>query len=92
MNLAKDFAAKVASDERFELTAPAPFSTVCFRLKGSDEANRLLFAKVNASGEAFISQTVLRGRFSLRVAVGNLATEEADMDAVWALIQREAKD
>ena len=91
MELAKDFESKVASDERFELTAPAPFSTVCFRLKGSDEPNRELFARVNASRETFISQTVLRGCFSLRVAVGNLATEQADMDAVWALIQREVK-
>ena len=87
MELARDFAAQVGADPRFELTAPAPFSTVCFRLRGSDEANRELFARVNASGEAFISQTVLRGRFSLRVAVGNYATEKEDMDVVWKLIQ-----
>ncbi len=90
MVLARNFQALVAADERFELTAPTPFSTVCFRLKGSDAVNRELVARVNATHDTFISQTILHGRFCLRVAVGNLATEQEDIEAVWQLIQREA--
>ncbi len=90
MALAKTFESMVASDDRFELAAPVPFSTICFRLKASDEANRELVARVNGTHQAFISQTILRGQFCLRVAIGNMVTEQEDIDAVWRLIQREA--
>ena len=90
MELAKTFESMVALDDRFELAAPVPFSTICFRLKASDEANRELVARVNGTHQAFISQTILRGKFCLRVAIGNIATEQEDIYAVWRLIQREA--
>jgi glutamate/tyrosine decarboxylase-like PLP-dependent enzyme len=37
---AQELASQIDADERFERTAPTPLSTVCFRLKGADEANR----------------------------------------------------
>ena len=68
MALAKDVEAKVLADDRFELTAPVPFSTICFRLKASEAVNRQLLEAINSSGETFISQTTLRGEFTLRIA------------------------
>jgi aromatic-L-amino-acid decarboxylase len=77
--------------------APAPFSVVCFRARFArrapaeqDEANQRLMDGVNASGEAYMSHTRLRGRMTLRLAVGNLRSEERHVRRAWELIQQEA--
>jgi aromatic-L-amino-acid decarboxylase len=95
--LARRFAGWVEADSRFELAAPVPFSTVCFRLRddgrgaaATDACNERLLAAVNASGLALLSQTRLRGRFVLRVAIGNLRTGEERLRAVWALLEESA--
>ena len=88
MALTKDLEAMVRADGRFEVMAPVTFSVVCFRLKASEAMNRKLLEAVNNSGEALISQTTLRGEFTLRIAVGNMATGPEDIEAVWQLIQR----
>ena len=95
--MARRFAEWVAADPRFEVAAPVPFSTVCFRLRDagrgaaeSDARNERLLAAVNASGLALLSQTRLRGRFVLRLAIGNLRTGEERLRAVWALVQESA--
>lgn len=84
---AREFASAIDADDRFERAAPTPFSVVCFRYKGSDEANRRLLEKVNATGRAFLSHTVLNGRFTLRLAVGNLATTREDVEEAWTLLR-----
>ena len=73
----------VEADGRFGLAAPAPFSTVCFRKRAPAAENRWIAAEINRSGDFFISQTLLREQFTLRVAVGNLATTEGDIHALW---------
>jgi len=90
IEMARELAGWIDADARFERVAPAPFSVVCFRFKGPDEANRRLLAEVNASGRAFLSHTVLGGRFVLRVAVGNLGTTMEDLEAVWRLVREKA--
>lgn len=88
ISMAQELAGWIAADDRFELAAPVPLSTVCFRIRGSEEKTRELVAALNASGEAFVSQTVLKGRYAARIAIGNLATERADIFALWSLIGR----
>jgi aromatic-L-amino-acid/L-tryptophan decarboxylase len=75
----------------FEIAAPTPFSLVCFRYRGSDDDNRALLENVNASGKAFLSHTVLNGRFVLRLAIGNMATRWEDLEEAWALVKQSAK-
>ena len=50
------------------------------------EANEAIMARVNARGRTFLSHTRLRGRLSLRLAIGNLRTTRADVDEAWAEI------
>ena len=78
----------VLADDRFELCAPRPFSTVCFRLKGSDEANEALLERLNSSGVAFLSHTRLRDQFVIRWAIGNARTSEADIRLTWQAIEQ----
>lgn len=50
------------------------FSVVVFRL-ASDDATMELLERMNASGLLFVSHTKLNGRYGIRVAIGNGATE-----------------
>ncbi len=87
MRFAQLLVEEIRNDSRFELSAPVPFSLVCFRYRGSDEENRALLDRINATGRAFLSGTVLNGKFLLRFAIGNVATTEADIRETWQLIQ-----
>ncbi len=88
---AQQLAALIGSHPDFELVAPVPFSLICFRYRGSDEENRALLEKINASGKAFLSHTVLNGRLVLRLAIGNMGTTWEDLTEVWNLLQQAAK-
>jgi len=87
VRLAQELGAEVDADPRFERTAPSPFSVVCFRYKGSDEENRRIQDQVNATGEVFLSGTVLNGRFTLRIAIGNRATRREHVQRAWELVR-----
>jgi aromatic-L-amino-acid decarboxylase len=84
---AQELAQQVDADSRFERTAPSPFSTVCFRLKSSDQENQTLLDRVNATGEVFLSHTVLNGRYTLRLAIGNIGTTRAHVQRAWELVR-----
>jgi len=78
----------IEADKDFEISAPAPLSLVCFRHRSSDEVNRQLLHDINATGKAFLSHTVLKGKYVLRFAIGNHQTNEEDIRESWRLIQR----
>jgi aromatic-L-amino-acid decarboxylase len=87
IRLGKLFESFVKADNRFEIVAPVPFSSVCFRLKSGDAENEALIDRVNATGKIFISQTRLNDKLTIHFTVGNLRTTEAHVDAAWKLIQ-----
>ena len=87
VRMAQEFACQVEADPRFERTAPGCLSTICFRYKGTDEDNRRIQDHVNESGEILISGTKLNGHFSLRLAIGNMATTRAHIARAWELIR-----
>ena len=86
----QELALDIARDPRFEIMAPAPLSVVCFRQKASDEENQALLERVNASGEVFISHTVLNRKFTLRIAVGNMGTTRRHVQRAWELVRSAA--
>jgi len=90
VELATQFEGWVGETEGWEVCAPRHFSTVCFRLEGEDERNRALLERVNASGEMFISQCVLNGRYVLRLAIGQMSTTENDVRRGWDVLVRES--
>ncbi len=83
VGLAQDFASWVASDDRFELLAPHPLALVTFALRDGDDAGRRLVEAVNSSGEAYLTHTVVNGRFAIRVAIGSVLTERRHVEALW---------
>ncbi len=87
---AAELAAQVKAHADFELCAPAPLSVVCLRYRGTDDQNRAILQKVNASGEIYLSHTVLNGRYVIRVALGNQYTGREHVQRAWRLIQAAA--
>jgi aromatic-L-amino-acid decarboxylase len=90
--LARLFASWVEDASGWEVVAQVPFSLVCFRREGPDEENAALLERVNATGEVYLSNTVLAGRYVLRLAVGNLRTTEDDVRRAWELLRELAVD
>jgi len=85
---AQEFAKEVDADRLFERTAPTPFSTVCFRYRGTDDENRAILERVNSSGVTFLSGTTLNGRYTLRLAIGNRGTRREHVERAWNAIRR----
>jgi aromatic-L-amino-acid decarboxylase len=92
IRLGRLFASWVEADSKFELVAPVPFSTVCFRLKSDDSANQKLIDRANSSGKIFISHTRLHDRLTLRFTVGNLRSTEEHVRMAWEVIQESVKE
>ena len=90
VRLAELFESWVRAEPGWELCAPRTLSLVCFRHEGSDEENERLLERVNASGEVFLSQTRLDGRYVLRLAIGNVRTTEDDVRLAWDVLRRES--
>ncbi|MBE7465386.1 MAG: amino acid decarboxylase [Planctomycetes bacterium] len=94
---ASEFRSWVEADPGFEVCAPSPFSTVCFRAvppgtpEAQDRFNATLLESVNAAGPVFLSHTKLRDRYVLRLAIGNLRTTLAHVLQAWTLIGEAAK-
>jgi aromatic-L-amino-acid decarboxylase len=52
--------------------------------------NAAVMDAVNRSGDAFLSHTKLDGRYVIRLAVGNIRTEERHVRRAWDLLQQAA--
>jgi aromatic-L-amino-acid decarboxylase len=85
--LARLFASWVEETPGWEVVAPVPFSLVCFRKDASNEENEAILERVNATGEAYLSNTTLNGGYVLRLAVGHHRTTEDDVRRAWELLQ-----
>ena len=57
----------------------------------TDAANERLMHAINGTGEFFLSHTKLRGRYTIRVAIGNLRTTEGHVRRLWELLQELAR-
>lgn len=97
--LAQRFAGWVTQTPEWEVLVPVGMSVVCFRHHPTgvdDEAalerlNAAILERVNASGRVFLSHTKLAERYVLRVAVGNLRTEEGHLAEAWRLLREASR-
>jgi glutamate/tyrosine decarboxylase-like PLP-dependent enzyme len=95
--LAQRLAALVDAAPDLERLAPVELSIVCLRsvpaaLRGDesrlDALNKAIMEEIQAGGEAFVSGTVLRGRFALRACVLHYGTTAEDIDALVDVVRR----
>jgi glutamate/tyrosine decarboxylase-like PLP-dependent enzyme len=89
--LAHRLAAAVDAAPDLECLAPVELSIVCFRYappswrdgtEGLDALNRRLMERIQSDGRAFVTGTLVHGRFALRACVLHYRTSEEDIDAL----------
>ena len=95
---ARWLAAQVENAPHWCVLAPVPLQTVCVRhqppgLEGDPlDRHTLAWAgRINRSGAAYLTPATLDGRWMVRVSVGALPTERKDVEALWAVMRREAE-
>jgi aromatic-L-amino-acid decarboxylase len=92
VELAQQFATWVQASADFKLAVPAPLNLVCFRHQAGDDFNRRLLERLNRSGAMYLSHTVLNGRFTLRLCVGQTNTEALHVAEAWRRIEETARE
>lgn len=93
--MAREFAGEVSAHPDWVVSAPLPFSLVCFRYapaemsdRDADAHNARILAAVNAAGRVYLSHTRLHDRYVLRLAIGNILTEREHVALAWSELQR----
>ncbi len=98
LRLAQIFKEWVDDHENFELMAPVNLGVVCFRLNNggsAKELNRLnerFLERLNRTGKIFLTQTTLKGKYVIRMAIGQRTTKERHVKDAWDLIVAEAEE
>ncbi len=89
----RELAAKIDAHPSFRRTAPTLFSLICLRYEPegatpeqADALNEKLLEAINASGEFFLSPTRIDDRYVIRIAIGNLLTEERHVERLWQFL------
>lgn len=92
------FAEHVRAAPNWRVLAPVPLQTICVRheppgLEGEalDQHTQAWVERINKSGGAYLTPATLDGRWMVRVSIGALPTERAHVEALWALMRREAE-
>ena len=93
VDLARQFATWVEEEPGFELTAPPQLSLVCFRYNPGTHSeeeltqiNKQLLETVNDAGSVYLTHTVLNGKYSIRLAVGQANTKLKHVKKAWELL------
>jgi len=100
IELARSFAENVRETADFEILAPVPLATVCFRYhpRGVGDESRLnslnsaLMDRLNAGGRLYLTHTKLGGRVALRLVVGQTQVAQRHVAEAWSLITSTARD
>jgi len=93
------FAAAVEADGDWQVLAPVRLQTVCILhqpagLDGEalDRHTLAWVERINRSGAAFMSPSLLDGRWMARVSIGVEATTRAHLERLWALLRETAAE
>lgn len=96
---AKYLKSLVENHEHLELLAPVSLNIVCYRYLDmhmqTEQLNRLnkeILLRLQESGEAVPSQTMLDGKFALRVSITNHRSRQSDFDFLVRETVRHARD
>lgn len=99
IRLGQLFAKWIKNNSSFEKLAPTPFSTICFRAKPTgwsdenkiNELNEKLMNAINSTGKVFLTHTKLNGKFTIRLCISGIRTEEKHVELAWNVIRKSLK-
>ncbi|MBZ5719318.1 MAG: aspartate aminotransferase family protein [Acidobacteriia bacterium] len=91
-------AEQVRSTPNWRVLAPVPLQTVCVRheppgLEGDalDRHTQAWADRINRSGLAYLTPSVLDGRWVVRISIGTASTEREHLQALWQAMREEAE-
>jgi aromatic-L-amino-acid/L-tryptophan decarboxylase len=91
---AKWLAAEIAKSPDWKILAPVPLQTLCVRHApagiGGDRLDRHTLewaARLNQSGEAYVTPALLDGRWMVRISIGAELTEREHVAQLWQLMR-----
>lgn len=84
VELGQELSVWIDADHRFERLTPTPLSTLCFAHVDGDDKTREILEKINADGNHLLTQTLLDGRYTIRVAIGSVRTAREHIEHLWA--------
>jgi len=92
VEMANEMAGWIENEPGWEMLAPHPFATLCFRYAPQgendlDSLNEAILDAVNRSGEIYLSHTKLKGRYTIRVAIGNPRQTMKHVRRCWEVLK-----
>jgi aromatic-L-amino-acid decarboxylase len=99
ISLAKQLKEKIENDESFEIMAPVPLNTVCFRFlpkqlinkEEINHMNEILLSKINQTGQLYLTHTKLNGNYIIRMVTAQTNVDEEHVLNAWKKIKEIAK-
>lgn len=92
IRLAQEFANWVRQSDDFELVTPAPLNLICFTHKKGNDFSKKLLETINQSGKMYFTHTVIRGKYVMRMCIGQTHTVEQHVIQTWETIKNTAKN
>lgn len=97
ISYAQWFADQVNEHPSFEIVIEPKLNVVCFRMialgkteEQLDQLNANLAAAINGSGEAYLTHTKVKGKYALRMVIGQTYVQLNHIEESWQLIQTKA--
>ncbi len=94
LRLAKMLAGLIEAEKDFELMAPVPLNTVCFRYRPdgmsdseADSLNERINHDLNDSGKIYLTHTKVHGRYVMRMVTAQTNVTEHHVTEAWNLIR-----
>lgn len=92
------FSNEVRASTVFELVIEPLLNVVCFRYNPGnlsesdlDTVNADLLRTINSSGDAYLTHTKVKGKYSIRMVIGQTYVQKKHIEKAWQLIQDKSK-
>ena len=100
IEMTREAAERIRSAPDFELLAPVPLNTICFRYRPEGERdetrlsllNEALLETLNSTGRVYFTHTTLGGLYTIRFVIGQTYVTRRHVDEAWDLIVKTARD
>jgi aromatic-L-amino-acid decarboxylase len=96
---AKSLSENISKERDFEIMAPAILNTVCFRYLPASEneeqinkTNEKLNHLLNDSGKIYLTHTMLKNKYTLRIVTAQTNVTKQHVDKAWELIKSTARN
>lgn len=99
LQLSQQLKENIIKSDDFEIMAPVPLNTICFRYHPSgindttelNKMNEALMHQLNESGKVYFTHTRLNGNYVIRFVIGQTNVTEKHIKNAWEMIKETAK-